>query len=143
MVRHGRPSTFRKGAFKMSFREFLCRTWVRHENRGQSQAVSRRRSLALEVLEDRTVPSTVPVLGNLSTAQALGNLSAITNALKAATATPAAGTTSPALNSVASTTSGVASALQNLVTDLTKTLQSVITDLTDTIKLVGDTANSA
>jgi hypothetical protein len=85
--------------------------------------VSRRVSLALEILEDRTVPSTVPVLGNL--APALGNLSAITSPLAAS---PAGTATSPTLASAASTLSGVASGVQSLAADLTKTLQSVITD---------------
>ena len=69
----------------------------RHSKSRQSRPVSRRVSLALEILEDRTVPSTVPVLGNL--APALGNLSAITSPLAAS---PAGTATTPTLTSVSS-----------------------------------------
>src|SRR5229473_7008477 len=126
---------------KMRPSEFLHRTWGRHENRRQSRAGTWPRYLMLETLEDRTVPSTASVLGNI--APALHNLSSITSALAAPAPGPGGAATNPTLASAASALSGVSSGLQNLVTDLTKTLQSVITDLTDTIKLVGDTANSA
>jgi hypothetical protein len=118
----------------MRLSEFFNWTWGRHDKRRQCRAVSRRLSLALERLEDRTVPSTLPVLGNLSM---------ITSPLAASPASMAAGTNSSTLGSAASTLSGVSSAAQSLGSDLTKTLQSVITDLTNTIKLVGDMSNSA
>ncbi len=79
----------------------------RHGKRRQSRPVSRRVSLALEILEDRTVPSTVPVLGNL--APALGSLSAITSPLAAS---PAGTATTPTLTSAASTLSSVSSGVQ-------------------------------
>src|SRR5260370_22849680 len=123
---------------EMKLSEILNRRWARHGKRRQGRPVSRRVSLALEILEDRTVPSTVPVLGNL--APALGNLSAIASPLAAS---PAGTATSPTLASAASTLSGVASGVQSLGTDLTNTIQSVITDLTDVIKIIGDTANTA
>jgi len=50
-----------------------------NENRGQSRPASCHPSLAVESLEDRTVPSTVPVLGNLPTAPVLGNLPTLTS----------------------------------------------------------------
>ncbi len=100
----------------MRLSEILNRRWARHGKRRQGRPVSRRVSLALEILEDRTVPSTVPVLGNLS---------AITSPLAAS---PAGTATSPTLASAASTLSGVASGVQSLAADLTKTLQSVIAD---------------
>jgi len=43
--------------------QFLNGKWRRNDRRRQGRPVSRRVSLALEILEDRTVPSTVPVLG--------------------------------------------------------------------------------
>ncbi len=115
---------------QMRLSHFFNRTRGRHGKRRQNRPVSRRLSLALEILEDRTVPSTMPVLGNL--APALGNLSAITSPLAASPAGPA---TSPTVASAASTLSSVASGVQSLGTDLTNTIQSVITDLTDVIKL--------
>ena len=81
----------------MKLSEILNRR-SRHAKRQQSRPVSRRLSLALEILEDRTVPSTVPVLGNLT--PALANLSAITSPFAAS---PAGTATGPTLTSAAST----------------------------------------
>ncbi len=80
----------------MRLSEILNRRWSRHGKRRQSRPLSRRVSLALEILEDRTVPSTSPVLGSL--APALGNLSAITSPLAAS---PAGTATTPTLTSAA------------------------------------------
>src|SRR5262245_32219763 len=58
-------------------RNLLHWTKRRHENLRQSRPPSWRPSLTLETLEDRTVPSTAPVLGSLPTGPALGNLPAL------------------------------------------------------------------
>src|SRR5260370_9773264 len=102
---------------EMKLSEILKRRWSRHDKRRPGRPLSRRVSLALEILEDRTVPSTVPMLGNL--ASAIGNLSAITSPLAASPAGPAA---SPTVASAASTPSSVATAVQSLATDLTNTI---------------------
>src|SRR5439155_24664582 len=98
--------SFSERSSKMRLSTFLHRPSGRHENRRPCGAGSWPRRLTLERLEDRTVPSTVPLLGNLPPAPALGNLSAITNALTAPPASPAAGTASSAASSAASTFSG-------------------------------------
>ena len=117
--------------------KFLHRAWNRQNNQQPCRAGMRPRCLLMvEGLEDRTVPATLPTLGALPSAAALGNLSAITNSVAAPAASPAASAAS-----AASALTDVASALQNLTTDLTKTLQDVIADLNDVIKLVGDTGH--
>ena len=50
----------------MSLNTILQRTWGRHGGDRQCRAGSPRRSLVLEVLEDRTVPAAVPILGDTS-----------------------------------------------------------------------------
>src|SRR5438105_292047 len=111
--------------------------------RRPSKPTAHRSPLALEVLEDRTVPSTTPILGSLPAVPIIGSPSAIASPIT----TPIAGTTpatsSPAIASAAAQPTDIASAVQALVTDLTKTLQDVITDVTDTIKIVSDAANAA
>src|SRR5438105_6957639 len=123
----------------------LSRLWNRTNRAPQrpSKPAAHRSPLALEVLEDRTVPSTTPILGSLPAVPIIGSPSAIASPIT----TPIAGTTpatsSPAIASAAAQPTDVASAIQSLVTDLTKTLQDVVTDLTDTIKLVGDASSAA
>src|SRR5438552_10313788 len=96
----------------------LHRMWGHHENRRPGQAAPWRRSLTLEMLEDRTVPATLPVIG---AAPAIDSMASMTSAMAAPAASPAA---SPAAISAASTVTDVSTALQKLTTDLTATIQS-------------------
>ena len=58
----------------MRYSELFHRIWGRHEDRRPGQAVLWRRSLTLEMLEDRTVPATLPIAGSVPAIDSLSSI---------------------------------------------------------------------